>query len=1173
MNLLGNGQETDLQKRIISTVFKIDISEDEKNIAREFFDLSKEIDLSLLNNISSRSSNYPLGMGECRTLFDELLRLPKEKSLNITDRYILFLDAVAGNTIGKFIVSHSYAFDIEQRMNRVRHAYEIKYKPEEINAKTLAFLSYEADRASVFYTQQLISDAKKDPYEMYKAGKYYCCEDDSFSKSRLYSLAIAYRKDDSFTKAELDEMENHILEKEKKTTTNSISEVEKIVVTLFMSKSYGSEISNRFQLRMKQKFNELLPSILQYIPADYFEKNMELVAQTGKIAVNMPISQMIERTVQSAVVSYAFEVPESCNQTINSLCFLNLLAKNYTKDYIAVIGSNKKIGVNSKFGKYSDFYNELAQILEKAVPDVKEKYGLDTKKEMVDMAVHREVMDVKITVKKQVMNYLNGNADISIFDSVKDEIRANNKPWSDMKQELNVLSQLKNVPDFYSRYVAYKFIQNPELFKHYFTRLFNSRTEPTDDLKLVFRSAKNENIPLESRIKVFEMIYSYNDYFENRVQTLQNFAVDIMAENSDESDEAYKSECPAHEVITRCCFAKYLEKTNTDNKNKDNLIALCADSSKEVRRTVVEIMGKHKEYETEVIEMLSAKKQTVRETAVDILSVWGAGKYSEILEKAAENEKSAKLADKIRAVLGLSVNADENNSFSPMTFVDDMHKGGRNRKILWLFETSLPEVHFKNGTPADERYLQALILCYSTMPTPGRNGNAFLLANELDEAELNKFAMEIFSRWYKAGADSKTKWAMYFSIIHGGDVMVENALKCIKDWAENMRGAIAAEAVKAISLNGSTFALMTVDNLAHKFKQKQVKKAAAESMETAAEALGITADELADRIVPDLGFDENMERVFDYGTRKFKVYLSPRLDLDVFDENGKKIKSLPAPGKKDDEVIAKQSNAEYKALKKQIKNVISIQKMRLDTALLADRRWKKDAWEKLFVKNPVMHSFAIGLIWAAYDDEGVHTFRYMEDGTFNTVDEEEYELPAECRIGLVHPVDWDEELISAWKEQLEDYEIIQPIVQLEKPVYRIKDDEIGNFDLERFRGRTVNALTLLGRMTKFGWNKGSTQDAGVFYTFYREDVTERIRQSDGSFTVSGNAVEMHFSGTYVAVENDDVDIENVRFYHPGTIEHGSYVYDEADDKKAITLDKIPPRYFSEIVLQLEEITK
>ena len=32
------------------------------------------------------------------------------------------------------------------------------------------------------------------------------------------------------------------------------------------------------------------------------------------------------------------------------------------------------------------------------------------------------------------------------------------------------------------------------------------------------------------------------------------------------------------------------------------------------------------------------------------------------------------------------------------------------------------------------------------------------------------------------------------------------------------------------------------------------------------------------------------------------------------------------------------------------------------------------------------------------------------------------------------------------------------------------------------------------------------------------------------------------------------------------------VYDEADDKKALLLEQVPPRYFSEIILQLSKVT-
>lgn len=65
----------------------------------------------------------------------------------------------------------------------------------------------------------------------------------------------------------------------------------------------------------------------------------------------------------------------------------------------------------------------------------------------------------------------------------------------------------------------------------------------------------------------------------------------------------------------------------------------------------------------------------------------------------------------------------------------------------------------------------------------------------------------------------------------------------------------------------------------------------------------------------------------------------------------------------------------------------------------------------------------------------------MEDGTFNTVDEEEYQLPEMVDIGLVHPLELSEEELALWKEQLSDYEIIQPIEQLERPVFRVTDEE------------------------------------------------------------------------------------------------------------------------------------
>ena len=125
--------------------------------------------------------------------------------------------------------------------------------------------------------------------------------------------------------------------------------------------------------------------------------------------------------------------------------------------------------------------------------------------------------------------------------------------------------------------------------------------------------------------------------------------------------------------------------------------------------------------------------------------------------------------------------------------------------------------------------------------------------------------------------------------------------------------------------------------------------------------------------------------------RKFTVRLIPSLELTVTTEAGKAVKSMPAPGKTDDGEKAPAAYEAYKAMKKQIKTTIAAQRARLEMALSVQRCWDSGAWRKPFVENPVMHQFAISLIWGVYENGGLNeTFRYMEDGSFNTVDEEEY---------------------------------------------------------------------------------------------------------------------------------------------------------------------------------------
>lgn len=70
---------------------------------------------------------------------------------------------------------------------------------------------------------------------------------------------------------------------------------------------------------------------------------------------------------------------------------------------------------------------------------------------------------------------------------------------------------------------------------------------------------------------------------------------------------------------------------------------------------------------------------------------------------------------------------------------------------------------------------------------------------------------------------------------------------------------------------GSTAALAALKELSEKVKTRRVREGARGKIVEVADGLGLTADQLADRLVPDLGLDADGTCVLDYGLRQFVV--------------------------------------------------------------------------------------------------------------------------------------------------------------------------------------------------------------------------------------------------------------------------------------------------------------
>ena len=304
-------------------------------------------------------------------------------------------------------------------------------------------------------------------------------------------------------------------------------------------------------------------------------------------------------------------------------------------------------------------------------------------------------------------------------------------------------------------------------------------------------------------------------------------------------------------------------------------------------------------------------------------------------------------------------------------------------------------------------------------------------------------------------------------------------------------------------------------------------------------------------MIPDLDFDKNMCRTFDYGSRRFDVYITPKLEPEIYCD-GKKLKTMPKPSA-DEGTKAADVYKEFTAMKKLMKNIVDAQRVRLENTLLTARNWTAENWKQIFMRNPIMHCFAIGLIWGVYKDGRLESsFRYLDDGSLTTVDDEEFTLAENSVIGLVHPVELSEEELEKWKQQLKDYEIAQPFIQLGRGISRPTEEEKEQNFIGRFKGNVIKSREFVSAMNKIGWSKGKVGDSAIFDDFVREEIFSRNDGIRASLLHSGIPIEVF--------REKETDI---------TV--GKLIFETLPKQESIKIGDLSDRYFSEIMYQLGKI--
>lgn len=368
---------------------------------------------------------------------------------------------------------------------------------------------------------------------------------------------------------------------------------------------------------------------------------------------------------------------------------------------------------------------------------------------------------------------------------------------------------------------------------------------------------------------------------------------------------------------------------------------------------------------------------------------------------------------------------------------------------------------------------------------------------------LDEFAWRLFERWLETGGDNKEKWCMGAIGLLGDDNCALKLTPLLRAWPGESLHARAVFGLECLRAIGSDTALMQLNGIAQKLKFKGLKDRARIFMHQIAGERGLSAAQLADRIVPDCGLDERGQREFDFGPRKFYFAFGPGLKPMVKDETGKVRSDLPKPGAKDDAEKAGAAVAQWKLMKKQLRETVKVQVPRLEQAMVVGRRWKPAEYQSLLVRHPLMTHLAQTLLWGGYDAQGrlAGTFRLTEEQDFADRDDNACTIDGYAAVGVVHPADLTDEDKAAWGEIFGDYELIPPFEQLARPVYKLEPGEERQDEITRFNHASIEPRTMVGILERLDWTRGPVMDAGIVHehlkSFPHANVTAVLTYEDG----------------------------------------------------------------------------
>ncbi|MBE9140259.1 DUF4132 domain-containing protein [Nodosilinea sp. LEGE 07088] len=377
----------------------------------------------------------------------------------------------------------------------------------------------------------------------------------------------------------------------------------------------------------------------------------------------------------------------------------------------------------------------------------------------------------------------------------------------------------------------------------------------------------------------------------------------------------------------------------------------------------------------------------------------------------------------------------------------------------------------------------------------------------------------------------------------------------LKTWYGN-RMAQCKSLLTVLAWTEDDGAIQLLLSVAGRFRTKGIQKEAEQLVAELAERKGWSRDELSDRTIPTAGFDEGAEQTLDYGSRQFTLLLAPDLSLVLKNLEGKVIKALPAARKDDDPDQVKAARHQLSSAKKQIKQVLTLQHERLYEAMCTQRAWRFHDWDTYLNRHPIVGRYCQRLVWALYDGDAlVQTVRPLEDRTLTDPNDDDVTPDSQVTVRLAHACTIPAAAVAAWQSHFADYDVTPLFPQFRSSAYALPDDQQQSTELANFEGYLLEAFKLRGFLSKRGYVRGQTEDAGWFYSYQKR------------FAELGIDVVVGFSGNFLPEENRLVALTKVTFHQVPKQGEPEYVYSRPN----LPLGELPAVLLSEVWTEVQAI--